>query len=553
MFRRTSPQLSLFDPTVMFPGILPLDDWSYIYRDKILPNIDEDKFKHLYSEHWGAPNKSIKLQVSLLIFMNAERLTWRDAAYHLQRRLDWMNATQTPCDMNQIDHTTLHKFYDRIAEDEVVYDLFMKLTGQFILECKVSTKQQRTDSFFMDGWLAKLSRYGLLKEANRVFLQNLRKQKPGLYESICKDLSRDYLKDAFDLTEKDKAQVSKKIKELAQDMYHLKSAFENHHQIKHYQTFQILAQIFEQQCDIKSLDNDSQTAKTIEVEFKKSPDGNGEKIVSTPHNPDAQYTRKRNKAVTGHKGFVTETCDPENDVQFITDVNLEAAGHSDAEEIEKIHGRLEKNDHKPEDHFNDAGFVNGESILKSAERGINLEGPSAGRSQSIEQFSNEDRPLDVADFQVEIDDATKDLIVLSCPEGHEPLNQVKSKKAAHFLVHFEREECQNCKLSGRCPIKIGKRTSTLTIGEAQYAGAARHHKYMGDPEYRKKCAVRSGAESLVNEVANKHGARKSRHRTEKRSRLQLIFAAMACNVKRYINSAVDSCAQNLLKIKENLI
>jgi len=110
VFRETSPQLSLFAPVVMFPGILPPDDWSYIYRDKILHLIDEDAFKHLYSEHWGAPNKSIKLQVSLLIFMKAERLTWREAGYHLQRRLDWMNATQTPCDMNQIDHTTLHKF-----------------------------------------------------------------------------------------------------------------------------------------------------------------------------------------------------------------------------------------------------------------------------------------------------------------------------------------------------------------------------------------------------------------------------------------------------------
>lgn len=123
--------------------------------------------------------------------MKAERLTWREAGYHLQRRLDWMNATQTPCDMNQIDHTTLHKFYDRIAEDEVVYDLFMKLTGQFILGMQGVNKTAENGFLFMDGWLAKLSRYGLLKETNRVFLQNLRKQKPGLYEIICEDLSRD--------------------------------------------------------------------------------------------------------------------------------------------------------------------------------------------------------------------------------------------------------------------------------------------------------------------------------------------------------------------------
>lgn len=552
MFRETSPQLSLFDPVVMFPGVLPLDDWSYTFRDKIYPLIDENQFKHLYDEHWGAPNKSIKLQVSLLIFMHTERLTWREAAYHLQRRLDWMNATRIPCDMNQIDHSTLHKFYDRIAGDEVVYDLFMKLTGQFILECKVSTKQQRTDSFFMEGWLAKLSRYGLLKETNRVFLQNLRKQKPGLYESIRDDLSRDYLKEAFDLTEKDKEKVNKKINELAQDMYLIKAAFENHHQVNHYQTFQTLVKVFEQQCTVQSLTKDPQSGETVvAVELKKSPDGNGEKIVSTPHNPDAQYTKKRGKAVTGHKGFLTETCDPENKVQFITDVNLEAAGHSDAEELEKIHDRLEKNDHKPEDHFNDAGFVNGESILKSEERGINLEGPSAGRSQSIEHFSKEDRPLDVADFQVEINDGTKELVVLSCPKGHEPSDQVRSEKTGQLLVHFDKEQCQNCEFSDRCPVKIGARISTLTIGEAQYAGAARHHKYMGDPEYRKKCAVRSGAESLVNEVANKHGARKSRHRTEKRSKLQLVFAAIACNVKRYINNVVDSCAQNQAEMVGN--
>ena len=188
MFKKTTPQLSLFDPCVMFPSVLPPDDWCYIYRDKIYPLIDENQFKHLYDEHLGAPNKSIKLQVSLLIFMHTDRLTWRETADLLQRRLDWMIATQTPLDMARIDHSTLHKFYDRISNDEVVYDLFMKLTGQFILECRVSTRQQRTDSYFMDGWLAKLSRYGLLKETNRVFLQNLRKQKPGLYDTIRKEL-----------------------------------------------------------------------------------------------------------------------------------------------------------------------------------------------------------------------------------------------------------------------------------------------------------------------------------------------------------------------------
>jgi len=550
MFQQTSPQLSLFDPLLMFPGILPHDDWSHIYRDKVYPQIDEKQFKHLYCEHWGAPNKSIKLQVSLLIFINLERLTWREAEFHFQRRLDWWNATQTPCDMAKIDHTTLFKFYNRIAEDDVAYELFKRLTGIFILECNVSTRQQRVDSFFMHGWLAKLSRYGLFKETNRVFLQNLRKQKPGLYADILEDLSRDYLNDGFDLTEKDKEKTSRKIQEMADDMYHLKSAFENHHQVKHYKSFEILMQVFDQQCNIIEKMIYPDNSVKIEIEIK-APDGKGKQIISTPHNTDAQYTRKRNQVVTGHKGFLTETCDPDNDVQYITDVALEAAGHADAVEIDKIEDRLEKNEFKPEVLHGDAGFVNGESILKAAEKGIELEGPSAGRSQSIEGFAEKDRPLDVADFKVEFEDTTKELIVLSCPNNESPLDQMKSEKTGQWLVHFDNKTCKECPLQNRCPVKHGTTISTLTINEAQYAGAQRHHKYMEDAEYRKKCGVRAGAEGLVNEVANKHGARKSRHRTEKRSRLQIIFAAIACNTKRYLNQAADSCAQKQPKMQTN--
>lgn len=550
MFQKTSPQLSLFDPLIMFPGFLPEDDWSHIYRDKIYPQIDENDFKHLYCEYWGAPNKSIKLQVSILIFMNIERLTWREAEYHLQRRLDWLNATQTPCDMAKIDHTTLFKFYNRIVEDKVAYELFKKLTGIFIVECNVSTRQQRVDSFFMHGWLAKLSRYGLFKETIRVFLQNLRKQKPGLYTNIREELSRDYLNDGFDLTEKDKDKTSRKIQEMADDLYHLTSAFENHHQVKHYQSFQVLAQVFDQQCNIINSPMDSDAS--VKIEIKKIPDGKGQQIISSPHNTDAQYTRKRHQTVTGHKGFLTETCDPNNDVQYLTDVNLEAAGHSDALEIDKIENRLEENGFKPETFYGDAGFVNGESILQAAEKGIDLEGPSAGRSQSIEGFAEKDRLLDVADFKVKIEDDTKELIVLSCPENKTPLDQIRSEKTGQLLVHFDSKICKECPLKDRCPVKQGVKFSTLTVSEAQFAGAERHHKYMENTEYRKQCGVRAGAESLVNEVANKHGARKSRHRTEKRSRLQILFAAIACNVKRYLKQAVDSCAQNQTKTEENL-
>ncbi|MFK5952201.1 MAG: hypothetical protein QM498_04025 [Desulfobacterium sp.] len=114
---------------------------------------------------------------------------------------------------------------------------------------------------------------------------------------------------------------------------------------------------------------------------------------------------------------------------------MEAAGHADAVEIDKIETRIEDNEFKPEALYEDAGFVNGESILKAAEKRIELEGPSAGRSQSIAGFAGKDRPLDVADFKVEFEDSTKELIVLSCPNKESPLDQIKSEKNGQWLVH----------------------------------------------------------------------------------------------------------------------
>ena len=559
MHRATSPQLTFTESTFLIPGILPEDDWSYIYKDKIWSLIDEDQFKHLYAEERGAPNVSIKLKISLLIFMALEQLNWRQVEYLFMRRIDWINATYTEFGKAFVDHTTLFKFYRKLEDDNSTYRLFADITNTFIEECNVSTKKQRVDSFFMLGWLSILSRYGLFKETIRVFLMALRKHKPELYENVKNELSRDYLQDDFDLTEKDKDKTRGRIKEMARDLYLLKSSFENNHQTRHYETFKTLVQVFEQQCAIKTEEesslpgDDSSFAKeTIEVaddspkpepeiEILKKPEG--DKIISSPHNTDAEYTKKRKQKIVGHKGFVTETCDPDNKVQFITDVNLETATHADAKEISAIEQRLEDNGLQPEILYGDAGFVNGESILKSAESGIELAGPSSGRSQSFEGFVDADRHLDIADFQIAIDDKNGELSVLSCPEGQEVTDQHRSEKTGKILVHFKSDTCNCCASRARCPVKIGVKIATLNVNEAQYAGAARHHEYMGNSEYRKECGIRAGAESLVNEIANSHDGRQSRHRNEKGSRLQLVFAGISCNVKRFLRYT-QSCVKN---------
>ncbi|GAX60118.1 transposase and inactivated derivatives [Candidatus Scalindua japonica] len=86
----------------------------------------------------------------------------------------------------------------------------------------------------------------------------------------------------------------------------------------------------------------------------------------------------------------------------------------------------------------------------------------------------------------------------------------------------------------RFPVKTGTKVATLTLDERSYTGAVRHHKYMEDPGHLKACSMRAGAVAIVSELVLGHGVRRSRHLNEAQTRLQLIFSAIACNVKRHI-------------------
>ena len=529
MFRKTSAQSSLLELDILFPNILPSDDWAYTYRDEIYPHIDEEKFKHLYSEGMGAPNKSIKVMVSLLIFMGMEKLNWREAAHQLPRRVDWLIALHLVPGEFTVHFTSLFKFARRIQGDAAVHELFQDLVNRFCELCGTSLDKQRTDTFFIHGWLQLLTRYGLLKETIRVFLQHLRKQKPGLYERIKGDLSRDYLKEGFDLTDKDRDEARRQIKKMAADMLALTKAFETHKQVQHYRTFKTLLTVFNQQCEVV----ESESA-TPAITIRETPLDEGEGIISSPHNTDARYTRKGDQKVTGDKGLVSETCDQNNQTQFITDVDVMPANTADDGLLPDSLERRQDADLKPQTELADAGLINGEVIVAATEKGVELHGPTKGRSQHPKTFADPERPLDTADFEIEVDMAAKAFEVTACPAGHAPLDQQRKPDSGNTLVHFDRAVCASCPLLGRCPVKLQKRVATVTTTLEEVVGARQHHRFMADPQYREDYRPRAGAEATVSEVTRKHGMRKSRHRCRAGTRVQMIFAAIACNVKRFI-------------------
>ena len=112
--------------------------------------------------------------------------------------------------------------------------------------------------------------------------------------------------------------------------------------------------------------------------------------------------------------------------------------------------------------------------------------------------------LDAADFNITIDEETKEITVEECPELEAHLDLGRSEKTGKVNVYFDADKYEECPLKGRCPVKIEKNIATMTIDNLMYVQPLRLHQlslinqYMGDTDYRKECAVRSGEDDLVN-------------------------------------------------------
>src|SRR3972149_5346437 len=151
MFCKTSPQTSFFDVQKVLPNVLSKDDWCYLYRDQVYPFIDEEIFRELYPSETGRPNTPIKKAVSILIFMDMERHTWRGAEFLQTRRLDWLIATRTPIGEEPIDHTTLFKFFLRMEASSAAALLRAARPGERAQRHRRRDPRRRRDSFFMHG------------------------------------------------------------------------------------------------------------------------------------------------------------------------------------------------------------------------------------------------------------------------------------------------------------------------------------------------------------------------------------------------------------------
>jgi hypothetical protein len=224
----------------------------------------------------------------------------------------------------------------------------------------------------------------------------------------------------------------------------------------------------------------------------------------------------------GYKAQVTETCD-EGFPHLITDVEVTAAHQNDSPQLLPIQERLQAQGTPPGEQLLDQGYMSGENLVKSAERGIELLGKALEDTQSREGFRQGNFCIDEEAQQA------------TCPAGEKSnvwaIRQRPGQERPFTQIRFPAEACRQCSNFGECT--TSRQGRSLTLHPYRAALIARRQEAQ-TPQFLERLHLRAGIESTISEAVRGHGLRRARYRGKVKVRLQAYFTAAAMNLKRTI-------------------
>jgi len=150
---------------------------SYRLIGERLPDLvrDED-FGPLFSPI-GGPAISPAVLALVTIFQMMEKLPDRLAAAAVAMRIDWKYALHLPLDDPGFHFTNLNHFRQRLLEHHAEYLVFDRLLQKLVALGLIRRRgKQRTDSSYVLGLVAKLSRLELIWETLRLSLKAIQVQ-----------------------------------------------------------------------------------------------------------------------------------------------------------------------------------------------------------------------------------------------------------------------------------------------------------------------------------------------------------------------------------------
>ncbi len=505
------------------------EKWFY---HLVLRNINEVDFKPLYSDKASRPNAPVNILVSALILKELKGISYDELMESVMFDLRFKAALGLS-DIGEVpfSRATLFNFQNRLLDYQeqtglnLIEQVFDSLSAGQLKKLSVKADIQRTDSTLVSANIKKFSRLQLLIEV-LARLDRILEEKD---QQVIGEQLGPYLKKGAD-----KYIYGLKANQLPRELEKLGKVY--------YKVFEWISKK-EQYHDQKEFINFKRAYHEhfVVVESDVGPKPTKELTSSMMQSPDDAEATYRQKRGEHHKGFTingTETANPENPVQLITDISVNPNNVDDSQVLNKRADNIKKKTPELNEMHTDGGYGSAENDKKLEALGINqittaVRGRESGIEIKIEQISQ-----------------SPDAYQVACPLQKVASTPTKKRHKARF----DRDICRQCPLKEKC--RIFKNKGRYYFTHEDYLQNSRNRNIMNIPEERRN--IRPNVEALMNEFKTRAPGGKLKVRGLFKTTLFAFNSGIAINfgrIYRYIiqNKPVDGLDPSAPNVLYNIM
>ena len=493
------------------------NSWASIFYREFFSRINEEAFAELYSDIPSRPNVPVNVLVGLEALKAG--LGWSDAelyenyCYNIQVRYALGYDRLGDGDF---EIRTLYYFRERLSRYHVeksvnlLEQAFEKITDAQIIDLKVRTGMQRMDSTQIASNIVSASRLQLLVEA----LQRLERILNVADKARLAETFAPYIKDSaghYTYRVKGAEAVREHLQKIGQTIHTLLLDLKNAYATEN--AYQVLERIFTDNFHLLESVPQPKENKELTSDCLQSVD-----------DLDATYRTKGTKHYKGYVANLTETCDPENDLQLITKVQVAPNNVDDAQLLaDALPDLKERTDLNTM--ITDGGFGGEVSDVVLQEQGVTL------IQTAIRGAQPDPNKFNLSDFVLQQNEQGTPT-ALTCPQGQ--TIPVTLARTTGWQARFDPVLCITCpfQLDGHCRAKSQQRDPryllTFTAQQIQAAKRRKEHlAHKGDSHN-----LRSAIEASVRSVKHPFPAGKLPVRGQFRIACMMIASAATTNVRR---------------------
>lgn len=489
--------------------------WSGAFYREFFSRLDETPFAILYADCPSRPNIPVNVLVGLEYLKAGNGWTdeemFDEFGYNTQVRyaLGFRQLGE-----GDFEPRTLYYFRERLSRymQETGINLldkaFEQVTDEQIRAFHLKTGKQRMDSTQIASNIRAMSRLQLLVEVLQRVYRMLKEEDQVQYgEEFAPFIQGHAGQYVYHLKEDDTSAHLQRIGELMQCLLvELRPGYDQE------PVYQMFERIFGEHFRMDE--------KVLKVKLDKELSASS---LQAPDDLEATYRQKNKKSYKGYVANLTETCDPDNQLQLITKVQVASNCVDDARLMEEALPNLKERTDL-DTLYTDGGYGSPAADPLLQENQIEqIQTAIRGRAPSLEK-------LDLSDFKIKQAESGKPTQI-TCPQGQMVEVHSSSQKKA-YVAHFGEENCLACPFLSKCTVRRGKRDLRfhLRFDQKQINLSQRRQRSLVHQEEGRN--LRAAVEATVRQVKHPFPAGKLPVRGRFRVSCMVIGSALVSNVRR---------------------